>query len=122
MYDKMKCLKNVARDVENIPQLISSDTMDLFRRELEHAKRLTGLNIEIVAKDYVVDGERVDYALWLTNLAMSEVVLVSARLPHIDTYKASSVWHSEIFLRPQVAYQTGKAVLTAFEEFLKTNK
>lgn len=125
MEDVLKTLKELKAldpNIRNIGYLISDESLALFRKELERAKRATGLIHEVEAQAYTTDPndpEKVRYTVFITNADRSKVLLVCAVFPHIEVYENSATWHCSTQLNPDVTYQTSARVNELFKSVIK---
>ena len=119
MQQIMQVLKELDPNIESIGYIVSDESLALYRKELERAKRATGLNFEVEAQTYTTDpnnSEKVRYSVFLTNKDHSKVLFVGAEFPHIELYENAAQWHRTTHLNPKLTYQSGVKVDELFKK------
>lgn len=121
MMDMIQQIKSLPPIIESPDLLISDRCMVLYRREIERAKKETGLNCEIVVKDFIsenVNGEdKVSIATIITDIKLEKAMLITAefksRLVATNAPEEVYMWR----YRPRVCFHSGLAVDKLFDKF-----
>lgn len=121
MTDMIQQIKSLPPIIESPNLLISDRCMVFYRREIERVKKATGLNCEIVVKDFIsenVDGEdKVSIATIITDIKLEKAMLVTA---DFKSRLVATIAPDEVYIwryRPRVRFQTGLGVDKFFNKF-----